>query len=43
MTDKRIITEGQTRTLQKGLNKPSQPTNLKPSKPPPAPMPPKKK
>lgn len=43
MSKKRPLTEGQTRVLQKGLNKPTPQSNMRPVKPPPAPTPKPKK
>lgn len=39
MSEKKPLTEGTVRGVQKGLNKPSGNANLKPIKPPPAPTP----
>ncbi len=39
MTEKKPLTEGQTRGVEKGHDKPNQGTTLKPKEPPPAPKP----
>ena len=36
MSDKKPLTEGHVRNLEKGLNKPENQANLKPIKPPPS-------
>jgi len=39
MSDKKPLTEGHVRKVEKGLNKPSNSNNVRPIKPPPAPKP----
>lgn len=41
MSEKKPLTEGHVRDMQKGFNKPTQSTNIKPTQPPPPPQPPK--
>ncbi len=40
MSEKKPITEGHVRGIQKGVDKPTQPTNMRPIVPPPVPKPP---
>lgn len=39
MSDKKPINEGYVRGMQKGNNKPTESSNVKPNRPPPAPKP----